>query len=213
MLGKFITIEGIDGAGKSVTVDAIRGELVDAGISVILTREPGGTPIGESVRQLLLNANNSMGHHAETLLIFAARAQHIEEVILPSLTEGKWVICDRFTDSTYAYQGGGRKISFSQIGILENWVQGDLRPDLTLFLDADVETGKERLGEKSKHDRFESEYDATSDNFFARVREAYHELAHQQPQRIKVINSCQTPDQVKDDAISAIRTFVSSIGT
>jgi len=158
MTGKFITIEGSEGVGKSSNIAFIENYLLDAGKDVLLTREPGGTELGEAIRNLLLDAKNTaMCSDTELLLMFAARAQHLDEVIRPALAAGKWVICDRFTDATYAYQGGGRGIPDSRIAILEQWVQNDLQPDLTLLLDMPVAAGLERAGKRSAPDRFEQE--------------------------------------------------------
>ncbi len=206
MNGKFITFEGIDGAGKSQVVDSIRDLLEKHGISVVLTREVGGTSMGEVVRNLLLKSRHAMSGDAEALLVFAARVQHVQELINPSLAEGTWVLCDRFTDSTYAYQGGGRQIPFERIRVLEDWTLGDLRPDLTLVFDAEVEIGRQRLGVRDEHDRFESEYDA-SDEFFERVRKAYRTLAEMHPHRIRLIDSGQSAEAVRTDALDAVKTF------
>ena len=161
--GKFITLEGGEGVGKTTNLKFIKHYLEQHNISVVTTREPGGTTLAEKIRQLLLdNDSEAVSETAELLLIFAARAQHIKHVIEPALAEGTWVICDRFTDATYAYQGGGRNMRVSTIESLENWVQGALRPDLTILLDAPVEIGLERARLRSAFDRFESE----KTNFF-----------------------------------------------
>ena len=147
MSGRFITLEGGEGVGKSSNLEFIRRHLEAAGKAVIVTREPGGTPLGEQVRGLLLDhRHNGMSADAELLLMFAARAEHLAQVIRPALAAGRWVLCDRFTDATYAYQGGGRGIATERIAVLETWVQGDLRPDLTLLLDAPVAVGMARAG-------------------------------------------------------------------
>ena len=157
MRGKFITLEGSEGAGKSTNLAFIRQLLEQAGRQVIVTREPGGTPLGEQIRSLLLNHHkDAMTSDTELLLMFAARAQHIAQVIRPALSAGNYVLCDRFTDATYAYQGGGRGIDSMRIAALEAWVQGDLRPDLTIYLDVPVEIGLARAGARSNPDRFES---------------------------------------------------------
>jgi dTMP kinase len=156
--GKFITLEGGEGVGKTTNLAFIRKYLQDHGIDVVVTREPGGTQLAEKIRQLLLDSSSeSISESAELLLMFAARAQHIKHVIEPALSEGKWVLCDRFTDATYAYQGGGRNMSINTIEWLENLVQGTLRPDLTLLLDAPVEIGFGRVRTRGELDRFESE--------------------------------------------------------
>ncbi len=186
MTGKFITIEGSEGVGKSSNIAFIESYLRDAGKNVLLTREPGGTGLGEAIRTLLLDANNrAMCSDTELLLMFAARAQHLDEVIRPALTTGKWVICDRFTDATYAYQGGGRGIPESRIAILEQWVQHDLQPDLTLLLDMPVAGGLERARRRSAPDRFEQEKRV----FFERVREAYLTRAKKYSARFRVVNA------------------------
>ena len=167
--GRFITVEGSEGVGKSSNLDFIESLLREAGKDVVRTREPGGTELGETLRGILLDARQkAICDDAELLLMFAARAQHLAEVIRPALAAGKWVLCDRFTDATYAYQGGGRGIPFDRIAVLEQWVQGDLRPDLTLLLDMPVEAGLARAGARSEPDRFEQE----QTTFFERVRRA-----------------------------------------
>jgi len=184
--GKFITVEGGEGAGKSTNLDFIHQYLLQAGKKVVMTREPGGTPVGEKIRELLLDKQQtSISDNAELLLMFAARAQHLEQVILPALQAGSWVLCDRFTDATYAYQGGGRQLDVDKISKLEQWVQGDLRPDLTIVLDAPVEIGRARAGRRSTPDRIEKEHD----EFFQRVRNAYIEQADHYPHRICLIDA------------------------
>ena len=186
MRGKFITVEGGEGAGKSTNLALIKSLLEDAGKPVVMTREPGGTPLGETIRGLLLDAKqSSMVTDTELLLMFAARAQHIAEVIEPALAEGKYVLCDRFTDATYAYQGGGRGVSIERIAKLEQFVQGELRPDLTVLLDLPVAQGMARAGERSAPDRFEQE----QHDFFEKVRGAYRSMANQQPERFRVIDA------------------------
>ncbi len=186
MTGKFITIEGSEGVGKSSNIAFIENYLLDAGKDVLLTREPGGTELGEAIRNLLLDAKNTaMCSDTELLLMFAARAQHLDEVIRPALAADKWVICDRFTDATYAYQGGGRGIPESRIAVLEQWVQDGLQPDLTLLLDMPVAAGLERAGRRSAPDRFEQEKLA----FFERVREAYLARAKKYDERFRVVDA------------------------
>lgn len=205
--GKFITIEGQDGAGKSTNIAVIEQYLSGHNISYVKTREPGGTPFGEQIRQLLLGSNEELiGDKAELLLIFAARAQHIAAVIEPALAGGNWVLCDRFTDATYAYQGGGRGLSFSDIGELEQSVQGSLRPDLTLLLDLPVLMGESRAGQRSKPDRFEQQ----QIEFKQRVRECYLSLAKTHPQRIKVIDASANLQQVKAAIVNLLEDFVRS---
>lgn len=184
--GCFITIEGTEGVGKTTNIDFISAYLTERHINVVLTREPGGTELGEAIRELLLgHTHTGMASDTELLLMFAARAEHIDKVILPAIRQGSWVICDRFTDATYAYQGGGRGIDPSRISILEDWVQGDLRPDATILLDIDIETGLARAGKRSTPDRFETE----QHSFFQRVRDCYLARCKQAPQRFHVIDA------------------------
>jgi len=192
--GRFITLEGSEGVGKSTNLEFVHQRLLAAGKRVIVTREPGGTGIGEQIRALLLDPDNkAMGSDCELLLMFAARAQHLQEVILPAVARGDWVLCDRFTDATYAYQGGGRGIDAQRIAGLEAWVQGALRPDLTLLLDIPVAIGLARAGERGALDRFEREQLA----FFERVRQSYLDQAAAQPQRYRVIDAAQPLDAVQ----------------
>ena len=184
--GKFITLEGGEGAGKTTNMAFIKDYLEQLKIQVVVTREPGGTVLAEKIRQLLLDTKSeAISDQAELLMMFAARAQHIKHVIEPALSQGKWVLCDRFTDATYAYQGGGRNIKVSSIQWLENWVQGSLRPDLTLLLDAPVEIGIARAKNRGAFDRFESE----KISFFESVRRAYLLQADLYPERIKIIKA------------------------
>jgi dTMP kinase len=193
--GRFITVEGIEGAGKSSHIEAMRAHLEACGIKVRLTREPGGAPVSESIRQLLLDPGNlGMDADTELLLVFAARAEHLAKVIRPSLEAGEWVLCDRFTDATYAYQGGGRGIEASRIAALEDWVQGKLRPDLVVLLDIDPEVGLARAASRSDKDRFEQE-DAA---FFHRVRRVYLDRAAAVPKRYRVIDSSGERDSVRE---------------
>ena len=186
--GKFITLEGGEGVGKTTNLGFIEDMLVSQGITVIKTREPGGTPLAEKIRQLLLDeTQEQVDPIAELLMMFAARAQHILHVIRPALERGDWVLCDRFTDATYAYQGGGRGIDFDKIAWLENLVQGEIRPDLTILLDADFEVGMKRARQRGKLDRFEQE----QREFFEKIRQAYLQLAQQQPRRFAVIDASQ----------------------
>lgn len=199
MTGKFITIEGGEGVGKTTNIDFIKAMLNEAGIDFIATREPGGTPLAETIRDLLLDAKQqSMSDDTELLLMFAARAQHLNELIKPALESGQWVLCDRFTDATYAYQGGGRGIDNDRIAQLENWVQGELRPDVTLLLDVPVALGMERAANRSEPDRFEQEKLA----FFERVRATYLARAEADPDRYRIIDASlaleDVQDQIKD---------------
>lgn len=191
--GKFITIEGSEGSGKSTNINFIQDYLKQKNIPFILTREPGGTPIAEKIRDLLLDkANTSLCDDAELLLMFAARAQHLNELIIPALESGKWVISDRFTDASYAYQGGGRGLSWQKIAQLEQWVQGDLRPDATILLDVPVDKGMERVRERGETDRFEQE----QLSFFKRIRDAYLKLAREDPERFYIIDTLPAIEEV-----------------
>jgi dTMP kinase len=186
MRGKFITLEGVDGAGKSTHLDWIASRVEAAGKKVVVTREPGGTPLGEELRKLLLA--QPMHIETETLLMFAARREHLEKLILPALAAGTWVLSDRFTDATFAYQGGGRGLSLDRIETLENWVHQGLQPDLTLIFDLSVEEAKRRrLAATAAPDRFEQE----NLDFFARVRSVYLARAAQYPHRIRLVDASQ----------------------
>ena len=203
--GLFITLEGIEGAGKSTAVDFIEDFLTKEGHDVIKTREPGGTVIGEQIREILLkNENYTLTYDTELLLVFSARAQHIQEVILPALSSGKIILCDRFTDASYAYQGGGRGIDASRINLLEKWVQGDLRPNLTLLFDLDVSIGMQRTKKRSDADRFERE----EINFFKKIRNTYLERAKNEPQRFRIINSASSLESVKEQIITILKDFL-----
>jgi dTMP kinase len=194
MKGKFITVEGIEGVGKTTNIGFIHQQLVAAGRDVVLTREPGGTPLGEAVRGLLLDPKyTGMDSTCELQLMFAARAEHLAKLVWPALEKGQWVLCDRFTDATYAYQGGGRGIDTGVIARLEELVQGDFRPDLTLLLDVPVEVGLARAGKRGALDRFEQE----KVEFFERVRSAYLEMAVRYPQRYRVIDASQPLEAVQ----------------
>ncbi len=190
--GKFITLEGIDGAGKSTHHAWLVECLKQAGHDVVATREPGGTPLGEKLRALLLA--ESMHLETEALLMFAARREHLDKVILPALAAGKWVLSDRFTDATYAYQGGGRDLSMEKIAQLERWVQGEFQPDLTLLFDVPIELAYERLAKTGQSlDRFEQE----AGDFFAKVRACYLERARENPDRIKLVDGRQPISEVQ----------------
>lgn len=207
--GKFITVEGQDGAGKTTNLAFVRRRLEQAGIAVIETREPGGTALGEMLREVVLHRKElGISPLAELLLIFAARAQHLEEKIEPALAAGAWVLCDRFTDATYAYQGGGRGLSGSRIATLEKLVQGTLRPDLTLLLDVDVGTGAKRAGERSGADRFESE----NHRFKEAVRAQYLERARQEPDRIKVVDASRSLEAVQHSIGGVLDGFLRETG-
>lgn len=190
--GTFITLEGVDGAGKSTHLDWLVTHLRGQGRTVVQTREPGGTPLGEQLRELLLH--EPMHLETEALLMFAARREHLERVIKPALARGEWVVCDRFTDASFAYQGGGRGLSREKLGQLESWVQGELQPDLTLLFDLPVSVAAERMaGAARQLDRFEQE----KTDFHERVRNAYLRRASENPARIHVIDSRQTIDSIR----------------
>ena len=196
---KFITFEGVDGAGKSTHLAWFSETLRQRGLDVVVTREPGGTPLGEKLREILLHQSMSIG--TEALLMFAARHEHIEQVIKPALRAGKWVISDRFSDASFAYQGGGRGMDWDKLNQLEQWVHPDLQPDLTLFFDVPVEVARQRLrmsdragANNTSLDRFEQE----QSDFFERVRAGYHKRIQQNPHRYVVIDAAQSLESVKD---------------
>lgn len=192
--GRFITLEGIEGVGKTTNIEFVRDLLEARGLEVIVTREPGGTPLGEEIRELLLDhRHDAMSADAELLLMFAARAQHIAQVIRPALAAGKWVLCDRYTDATFAYQGGGRGLGFERVARLADWVHHDLWPDLTLLLDLPVAAGLERAGRRNSADRFERE----RSDFFERVRDAYLRLAQREPRRVRIVAADAPLEQVQ----------------
>lgn len=203
--GIFITLEGGEGVGKSTNLKFVRDYLVAAGETVHVTREPGGTVLGERIRTILLDrGTEDMSVDTELLLVFAARAQHLAQVIRPALARGEWVVCDRFTDATYAYQGGGRGVAEERIAQLETWVQGELRPDLTLLLDAPAELGRARVGGRGgEPDRFEREQLA----FFDRVRAMYLARARSEPARFRLIDASRTLDEVRAQLRQALNEF------
>ncbi len=203
--GRFITIEGIEGVGKSTNM-AYLVELLEArGITVVQTREPGGTPLAEDIRALLLeHRDENMCEITESLLMFAARAQNVANVIEPALAAGKWVVCDRFTDASRAYQGGGRGLPMTTIEQLAAWVHPDLEPDLTFLLDAPVELGMGRAGDRGETDRIETE----KHEFFVRVRNTYLELADEDPERFAVIDASQGLDDVKAAVQKALNVLL-----
>jgi len=192
--GLFITLEGPEGAGKSTNLNYLAARLREQGLEVVLTREPGGTELAEKIRELLLAPSDElMAADTELLLVFAARAQHLAQVIRPALARGAVVLCDRFTDATYAYQGGGRGLSVARIAELEQFVQGDLRPDLTLVFDLPVEVGLARAAARGRLDRFEQEGQA----FFEAVRQAYLQRAQAEPQRYNLLDAAQSLEAVQ----------------
>ena len=207
MRGRFITIEGGEGAGKSTMMSRVANWLESTGHRVVRTREPGGTELAEKLREMLLDRNNiSLSGRAELLLMFAARAQHLDELIRPALARGDWVLCDRFTDATWAYQGGGRGLPRDEIASLETLVHGDLQPDLTLLLDLPVELGMQRAARRSQADRFEQE----STLFFKQVRDAYLERAEAAPERFAVIDASRNMDEVWSQIDSVLRKRMGS---
>ena len=200
MKPRFITLDGIDGAGKSTNLAVMKAWFEKHQLPVLFTREPGGTPAGEALREILLNPATQVSQRTETLLMFAARQQHLETVILPALKNGTHVVSDRFTDVTFAYQGGGRGVPLQDIATLEHWVQGDFRPDLTLLLDVPLEVSMARINQTREKDRFEQE----EAEFFNRVREVYLQRANEQPERYAVIDSSQSLDAVKNQIETAL---------
>ena len=201
MRGKFITLEGMDGAGKSTHIPDIIKLIEGKGVEVISTREPGGTVLGEQLRTLLLN--EPMHPETETLLMFAARREHVAQVIEPALSQGAWVLSDRFTDATYAYQSGGRGVLANKVIELEAWVQGSLQPDLTLLFDVPVEVSVARLASARTPDKFERE----SADFFTKIRNAYLDRARNNPNRFCIINSNQTLEDVKVEVKNVISSL------
>lgn len=194
--GKFITIEGGEGVGKSTNIEFIKGLLEARGIECIVTREPGGTPLAEEIREVLIkNRDEKVVSETELLLMFAARAQHLHQKILPALASGTWVVSDRFTDATYAYQSGGRGVPEEKVSLLEDFVQGDVRPDLTLLLDAPIEVGMARAKNRGALDRFEEE----QGEFFNAVRNNYLTRASSEPHRFKVVDATQALEAVQMD--------------
>jgi dTMP kinase len=185
MRGRFITLEGIDGAGKSTHLQWLTHFVEGRGIAVRATREPGGTVLGERLRELLLDRDQRLAPETETLLMFAARREHLQTVILPALEAGTWVLCDRFTDASYAYQSGGSGVAWDKIATLEQWVHPALQPDLTLLFDVDPEIGRQRAQQGKTADRFEREEHA----YFQRVREAYLRRARSCPERVRVVDA------------------------
>ena len=199
--GKFISVEGIEGVGKSTNIDVVVRRIEAAGHKVLTTREPGGTPFAEDIREILMNRNDEpIPEIAEVLLMFAARSFNVNNVIVPALEAGTWVVCDRFTDSSRAYQSGGRGIPMETIDRVADWVHGDTWPDVTILLDAPVEVGMERAGKRSAPDRFEQE----RHDFFQRVRECYLQIAAREPDRFVVIDTTRDIDEVGSDVANLI---------
>ena len=198
---KFITFEGVDGAGKSTHLAWFADTLRQRGLDVLITREPGGTPLGERLREILLN--QPMHAETEAMLMFAARLEHIEQVIKPALQRGTWVISDRFSDASFAYQGGGRGVPLVKLEQLESWVHADLQPDLTLLFDIPVEVARQRLSNNATLDRFEQE----QSSFFEKVRQAYLDRRAKTPLRFALIDASQTPEQVKVDLMKVVASI------
>lgn len=191
--GKFITLEGMDGAGKSTHLAWLPSFLESRGVTVRVTREPGGTPLGEKLRELMLDKHQMLDAETEALLMFAARREHLDKVIQPALNAGAWVVCDRFTDATFAYQSGGSGLAWERIAVLEQWVQQGLQPDLTLYFDVPADVGKSRASAVREPDRFERE----GASFFTRVRDAYLRRARENPARMQVVDGTQSVETVR----------------
>lgn len=200
-MSKFITFEGMDGAGKSTHLEWFAESLRQRGHDVLVTREPGGTPLGEQLREILLNKAMTIG--TEAMLMFASRLEHVETVIKPALQAGKWVISDRFSDASFAYQGSGRGFDWHKLSQLEQWVHGDLNPDLTLFFDVPVEVARQRLANNATLDRFEKEHA----EFFVRVREGYHRRITEHPHRYVIIDGSQSLNSVKQRLEQIVATL------
>jgi dTMP kinase len=201
MAGKFITLEGLDGAGKSTQLAWIREFLERAAIRTCVTREPGGTPLGEALRKLLLDPQQDFHPETEALLMFAARREHVDKVIAPALLRGEWVLCDRFTDASFAYQAGGSGVDWNKIEALERWVHGSLQPDVTFYFDVAPERARERTGAIKAADRFEQE----REEFHQKTRAAYLRRAHEHPVRIVVIDANGSITEVQN-ALEAVLT-------
>jgi len=208
MKGRLISLEGGEGAGKSTLLSGLRAHFERSGMDVLHTREPGGTPVGEAIRALVLDpAHRDMAVETELLLMFAARAQLVSEVLQPALAAGRWVLCDRFTDASYAYQGGGRGVDAARIAELERIATGGLKPDLTLLLDLPVAHGRARASQRGDADRIEAE----RDDFFERVRSAYRARAQAEPRRFRIIDASQPADAVLRNAVLAIDDLRASV--
>jgi dTMP kinase len=204
MRGAFITLEGIDGAGKSTHLAWLERFLKNRGVIVKVTREPGGTPLGEKLRELLLDRSQQLHPETETLLMFGARREHLAKIIAPALAEGSWVLCDRFTDATYAYQSGGSGVAWDKIELLEQWVQPEVRPDLTLLLDVSPEIGRLRTSRIKAPDRFEQE----RTDFYERVRAAYIRRAGEAPQRVALIDAGAPIEHVQHSLAAAVEKLL-----
>ena len=202
--GKFITLEGLDGAGKTTHLEWLRREIESRGIALTVTREPGGTALGEALRALLLDRGPSLDPETETLLMFAARREHLAQVIVPALERGEWVLSDRFADASYAYQSGGSGVDWDKVAALERWVLGKNQPDLTLYFDVTPEVGRGRAGAARSADRFEQE----KTDFHERVRAAYLRRARECPQRIRVIDATRTVTDVQTELAGVLAGFL-----
>ena len=203
MRGKFITFEGIDGAGKSTHLRWIARFLRRRGYRVVVTREPGGTAVGEKLRRLVLDGKGRLHPESETLLMFAARREHLEKVIVPALAAGRWVLCDRFTDATYAYQAAGSGVDWKKVGVLERWVQERLQPDLTILFDVSPAIGRRRAGRRKNPDRFERE----KNSYYRRVRNAYLRRARENPRRVRIIDSSRDFPEVHEELKELLASF------
>lgn len=207
MSGIFITFEGVEGGGKTTNINFIAERLKKEGKQILLTREPGGTEVSEAIREILLSkALPSMHQDTELLLMFASRAEHLQKKILPALEQGVWVLCDRFTDASYAYQGGGRGIAMERIALLENWVQGDCHPDYTFLFDLDAQTGLSRAKSRGETDRFEQE----DIEFFNRIRAKYLQMAEQYSHRYRIINAQPHLQQVQQQVNETLQVILNS---
>ncbi|HIO93113.1 MAG TPA: dTMP kinase [Leucothrix mucor] len=207
MSGVFISFEGVEGGGKTTNIHFIAESLKVAGKKILLTREPGGTEVSEAIREVLLSKDlPAMHQDTELLLMFAARAEHLQKKILPALAQDTWVLCDRFTDASYAYQGGGRGIAEERIALLESWVQGECRPDYTFLFDLDAETGLSRVRSRGETDRIEQE----SIDFFNRIRDKYLEMAQQYSHRYRVINAQHPLPQVQQQVSDTLYDILSN---
>jgi dTMP kinase len=202
IMNKFITFEGVDGAGKSTHLANFVAGLRATGAEVVLTREPGGTPLGERLREILLH--QAMDTRTEALLMFAARQEHLAQVIEPALAAGKWVVSDRFSDASFAYQGGGRGMDWAKLAQLEQWVHPDLQPDLTVFFDLPIEIARQRLNRDGNLDRFEQEQDA----FFEQVRAGYHRRMQENPSRYALIDSAQSLESVAQQCADVLANLL-----
>ncbi len=209
MNGRLITIEGIEGVGKSTNLEFVADWLRQQGKNVVVTREPGGTPVAEEIRSILLQPGRQLSSECELLLMFAARAVHLEEVVRPALCRGDWVVCDRFTDASYAYQGGGRGLATEMIDELKSRVQQGLEPDLTILLDVPMEVSEQRRKKRGGTDRFEAEQLA----FFTRVKASYLDIAAAEPERVKLVDASLPLPQVQQQIATVLENFVSDAGS